>query len=64
MHRWFFPGTAVSSRNKTHSNDISYILLKLALNVTTLTLLPHPPPPPPKIATYLGKQIVIACYYY
>jgi hypothetical protein len=30
--RWFFPGTPVSSTNKTDHHDITKILLKVALN--------------------------------
>ena len=30
--RWFFPGTPVSSSNKTDRHDITEILLKVALN--------------------------------
>jgi hypothetical protein len=35
---WFSPGTPVSSTNKTVCNDITEILLKVALNIIT-----HPP---------------------
>ena len=35
---WFFPGTPVSSTNKTDHHDITEILLKVALN----TITPHP----------------------
>ena len=35
--RWFSPGTSVSSINKTDCHDINEILLKVALNTTTLT---------------------------
>jgi len=35
---WFYPGTSVSSTNKTYRHDIAEILLKLALHTTTLTL--------------------------
>ena len=38
--RWFSPGTPVSSINKTDRIDIPEILLKVALNVITLTLSP------------------------
>jgi len=31
-HRWFSPGTPVSSTNKTDCHDITEILLKVALN--------------------------------
>jgi len=37
--RWFSPGTPFSSTNKTDRHDIAEILLKKALNTTTLTLL-------------------------
>ena len=37
--RWFSPGTLVSSTNKTDCHDITEILLKVALNTITLTLL-------------------------
>jgi hypothetical protein len=30
--RWFYPGTPVSSTNKTDRHDITEILLKVALN--------------------------------
>ena len=36
--RWFYPGTPVSSTNKTVSHDITEILLKVALNTTTLIM--------------------------
>ena len=35
--RWFSPGTAVSSTNKTDLHDITEILLKVVLNTITLT---------------------------
>jgi hypothetical protein len=35
--RWFSPGTPVSSTNKTDRHDIAEILLKVALNIITLT---------------------------
>ena len=35
--RWFSPGTPVSFINKTDCHDINEILLKVALNTTTLT---------------------------
>ena len=38
--RWFSPGTPLSSNNKTDRHDITEILLKVALNTITLTLLP------------------------
>ena len=38
--RWFSPGTPVSSTNKTNCHDITEILLKVALNTITLTLIP------------------------
>jgi len=36
---WFFPGTPVSSTNKTDSHDITEILLKVALNTINQTLM-------------------------
>jgi hypothetical protein len=36
--RWFFPGPPVSSTNKTDRHDITEILLKVALNIITLSL--------------------------
>ncbi len=36
---WFSPGTQISSTNKTNCHDITEILLKVALNTITLTLL-------------------------
>jgi hypothetical protein len=36
--RWFSPGTLISCTNKTDPNDITEILLKVALNTITLTL--------------------------
>jgi hypothetical protein len=38
--RWFSPGTPLSSNNKTDRHDITEIMLKVALNTITLTLLP------------------------
>jgi hypothetical protein len=35
---WFSPGTLVSSTNNTDHNDMTEILLKVALNTITLTL--------------------------
>jgi hypothetical protein len=35
--RWFFPGTPVSSTNKTDRHEITEILLKVALNTITIT---------------------------
>jgi hypothetical protein len=35
--QWFSPGTPVSSTNKTDRHDITEILLKVALNTTTIT---------------------------
>ena len=35
-----FPGTSVSSTNKTDRNDITEILLKVALNTIALTVTP------------------------
>ena len=37
--RWFSPDTPISSTNKTDHHGITDILLKVALNTTTLTLL-------------------------
>jgi hypothetical protein len=37
--RWFYPGTPVSSTNKTDLHDIAEILLKVALNTITPTLI-------------------------
>jgi hypothetical protein len=37
--RRFSPGTLVSSTNKTDCHDITEILLKVALNILTLTLI-------------------------
>jgi precorrin-6B methylase 2 len=34
--RWFSPGSPVSSTNKTDRHDITEILLKVALNTTTI----------------------------
>ena len=36
----FFPGTPVSSTNKTDLHDIAEILLKVALNIIVITLAP------------------------
>ena len=38
---WIFPGTLISSTNKTDCHDIAEILLKVALNTITLTLKSH-----------------------
>ena len=38
---WFPPGTPVSSTNKTDTHNISEILINVALNTITLTLLWH-----------------------
>ena len=38
--RWFSPGSPVSSNNKIGRHDIAEILLKVALNIRTLT--PNP----------------------
>jgi hypothetical protein len=35
--RWFSPGTPISSTNETNLHDITEILLKVALNTTTLS---------------------------
>jgi hypothetical protein len=37
--RWFSPGTLVFSINKINRHDITEILLEVALNTITLTLL-------------------------
>jgi hypothetical protein len=37
--QWFSPSTLVSSTNKTDHHDIAEILLKVALNTITLTLI-------------------------
>ena len=37
--RWFYPSTPVSSTNKTERYDITEILLKVALNTITITLI-------------------------
>ena len=39
--RWFLTGTPVYSTNKTDCHDIAEILLKVALNTITLTLLQY-----------------------
>jgi hypothetical protein len=39
--RWFSHGTPVSSTNKTDRHDITDILLKVAINIITLTMLPN-----------------------
>jgi hypothetical protein len=36
--QWFYPGTLISSTNKTDHHAITEILLKVALNTTTITL--------------------------
>ena len=36
--RWFYMGTSVSSTNKTDRRDKAELLLKVALNIITLTL--------------------------
>ena len=38
--RWFFPGTPVSSTNKTDRYDITEILFKGVLNTITLSIAP------------------------
>jgi hypothetical protein len=35
---WISPGTPVPSANKTNRHDIAEILLKVALNIKTMTL--------------------------
>ena len=37
VDRWLFPSIPVSSNNKTDRHDIAEILLKVALNIITLT---------------------------
>jgi hypothetical protein len=37
--QWFSPGTLVSSTNKTDHHNIAEILLKVALNTITITLI-------------------------
>ena len=37
--RWFYMGTSVSSTKKTDRHDITEILLKVALNTITITLI-------------------------
>jgi hypothetical protein len=37
--RWFSPGTTVSPSNKTYRYDITELLLKVALNTITITLI-------------------------
>jgi hypothetical protein len=37
--QWFSPGTPVFSTNKTDHCDITEILLKVALNTVTVTLI-------------------------
>ena len=37
--RWFFAGTLVSSTNKTDRHDMAEILLKVALNTITVTII-------------------------
>ena len=39
--RWFSPGTRISSTNKIDRQDITEILLKVALNIKTITLKPN-----------------------
>ena len=39
--RWFSPGTAVSSTNKTDRHDITEILLNVALNTINLNIKPQ-----------------------
>jgi len=50
--RWFSPCTPVSSTNKIDRHDITKILLKVALNTTTLTLL------------WLTRHLVRTCLCY
>ena len=39
--RWFFPGTLVSSTNKTDCHDITEILFPVVLSTITLTSNPE-----------------------
>jgi len=39
--RWFLPGIPVSFANKTDRHDITEILLKVALDTITITLIPE-----------------------
>ena len=39
--RWFSTGTPVSSTNESDSHDIAVILLKVAINTITLTIIPN-----------------------
>jgi hypothetical protein len=50
--QWFSPGIPVSSTNKTDSHDITDILLKVALNIITLTL----------ILIYIPLAYMIICH--
>ena len=50
--RWFSPGTPVSFTNKTDRHDITEILLKVASNTTTLTLI-----------NYLKQNDIFNFYY-
>ena len=50
--RWFSLGTLISSTNKTNRNDITEILLKIAIN--TITLTPN--------SLYVGLTIIIMAY--
>ena len=36
---WFFPGSPISSTNKTDRHDIAEILLKVVLNIIILNLI-------------------------
>jgi hypothetical protein len=55
--QWFFPGTPVSSTNKTNCHDITEILLKVALNIinqpTNRTALVH---------EMVNYNVYISCY--
>jgi hypothetical protein len=51
--QWFFPGTPVSSTNKTNRHDITEILLKVTLNsIKTLIL---------SIVTHISRCFIFTC---
>ena len=54
--QWFYPGTPVSSTNKTECHDISEILLKVGSNTITITL--------PKHMSSIGPFILKTSSYY